>query len=68
MVFKQLFVYFYCLQITFIYKVKLSEKEIKDFNEIKVFRNKYKKMISELNDQIKFLRKTLHGREIKRAK
>jgi hypothetical protein len=49
-------------KVHFDYKGKsLDEKEIKKYHEAKVYRAKYRKLISELKKQIKFLRRALRG-------
>ena len=50
-------------KVKFIYKGKLPEKEIKKYEEAKLYRAKYRKLLSETNKQIKFLRTTLRGKE-----
>lgn len=60
--------YFYLVlrekkKVKFIYKGKLSDKEVKKFEEVKKYRSKYKKLISQVNKQIKFLRRALRGKE-----
>ena len=50
-------------KIKFIYKGKISKEEITKYEEIKKYRNKYRKSISQLNQQIKFLRRSLRGKE-----
>lgn len=49
-------------KVKFIYKGKLSKDEIKKFNEVKAYREKYKKMLSDLKKQVKFLRGTLRAK------
>ena len=49
-------------KIKFIYKGKLSKNEIKKFNENKEYREKQKKMLSDINKQIQFLRRVLRGK------
>jgi len=54
-------------KIKFIYKGKLSKEEIEEFNQIKKYREKYKRLLSEANDQIKFIRRALGGKRAKEA-
>jgi len=54
-------------KVKFIYKGKLSKEEIKEFNRIKEYREKYKKVLSDVNKQIKFLRRALRGKRAKRT-
>ena len=49
-------------KIKFIYKGKLSKNEIKKFNETKAYREKQKKILKDINKQIKFLRGVLRGK------
>lgn len=46
-----------------IYKGKVSESEIKKYKEVKECRAKYRKLLSQVKKQIKFLRGTLRGKE-----
>ena len=50
-------------KVKFIYKGKLSEEEIKEYRETKELRAKYRKLLSQVKKQIKFLRSTLRGKE-----
>lgn len=47
------------------YKGKLSREEIKKYAESRKMRDKYKKLLSQLNAQISFLQKALHAKEIR---
>ena len=47
----------------FIYKGKLSDKEVQKYEEAKKYRAKYRKLLSEVKKQIKFLRTALRGKE-----
>lgn len=49
--------------VKFIYKGKLGASEIKVYKQTKKYRAKYRKLISELNKQIKFLKGTLRGKK-----
>lgn len=46
-------------KVKYIYKGKLSRKEINKFNEIKKLRRKYRQLLSDTKKQIKFLEKSL---------
>lgn len=50
-------------KVKFIYKGKLNADEIKKYRQTKEYRAKYRKLISELNRQIKFLKGTLRGKK-----
>ena len=51
-------------QVKFIYKGKnVSEAEIKKYKEAKEYRAKYRKSLSQVKRQIKFLRSALRGKE-----
>ncbi len=51
-------------KVKFVYKGKrLSKDEIAKLERSKRLRKKYKKSIQKLNRQIKYLRKSLHGKE-----
>jgi len=50
--------------VRFVYKSKkLSKEFIAEFKKSKQLRVKYKEMIRHLNKRIKYLRKSLHGKE-----
>ena len=60
--------YYYLLlrekgKVKFIYKGKVSDKEIKKYKEAKECRAKYRKLLSQVKKQIRFLRSTLRGKE-----
>ena len=60
--------YYYLLlreegRVKFIYKGKVSEEEIKKYKETKELRAKYRKLLSQVKKQIKFLRSSLRGKE-----
>jgi hypothetical protein len=60
--------YYYLLlreegKVKFIYKGKVSEQEIKKYQEIKKNRANYRKLLSQVKKQIRFLRSTLRGKE-----
>ncbi len=50
-------------KVKYIYKGKLSEEEKKKFDEAKELRSKYRKLLSQVKKQIKFLRSSLRGKE-----
>jgi len=50
-------------KVRFIYKGKLSDKEVKKYKQAKEYRAKYRKLLSEVKKQIKFLKGTLRGKE-----
>ena len=50
-------------KVRFIYKGKLSDKEIQKYKQAKEYRAKYRKLLSEIKKQIKFLRSTLRGKD-----
>jgi hypothetical protein len=52
-------------KVKFVYKGKISEEEIKRYMEVKKLRAKYRKLLSQLNKQIAFLKKALNGKEIR---
>lgn len=49
--------------VKYIYKGKVSEEEIKKFEEAKAMRAKYRNLLSRVKKQIKFLRGALRGKE-----
>ena len=60
--------YYYLLfrekgKVKFIYKGKVTEEEIKIYGDAKKMRAKYRNLLSQVKKQIKFLRKTLRGKE-----
>ena len=50
-------------KVRFIYKGKCSNKEIQKYKQAKEYRAKYRKLLSEVKKQIKFLRSTLRGKQ-----
>ncbi len=52
-------------KVKFEYKGKLSPEEIKKYEEAKILRSKYRKMLSQVNRQISFLKKVLNGKKIR---
>jgi hypothetical protein len=50
-------------KVRFSYKGKIGKEEIKHYREIKTRRAQYRKLLSEVNKQIRFLRGTLRGKK-----
>ena len=50
-------------KVRFDYKGKPSEQEINKYHQAKEYRAKYRKMLSEVNRQIKYLRSILRGKK-----
>ena len=51
-------------KVKFIYKGKnVSEAELKKYKEAKEYRAKYRKSLSQVKKQVKFLRSALRGKE-----
>lgn len=50
-------------KVKYIYKGKMSDKEKKKYEEAKILRAKYRKLLSQVKKQIKFLRGALRGKE-----
>ena len=46
-----------------VYKGKLSKPEVQKFNKAKQQRAQYRRQLSEVNKQIRYLRKVLRGKE-----
>jgi len=60
--------YFYVVRrdggkVKFIYKGKVSEDQQLKYKNVKELRAKYRKLLSEVKKQIRFLRSTLRGKE-----
>lgn len=60
--------YYYLLlrekgKVKFIYKGKIPDDEVKKFKEAKEYRAKYRKSLSKIKKQIRFLRSVLRGKE-----
>jgi hypothetical protein len=53
------------LKVKFVYKGKLPKEEIKRYEEVKRFRAKYRKLLTQVKKQIAFLRKALRAKEIR---
>lgn len=50
-------------KVRFIYKGKLPERQIRQYQSAKQYRAKYRRLLSEVKKQIKFLRSTLRGKK-----
>jgi tRNA(Ser,Leu) C12 N-acetylase TAN1 len=50
-------------RVKFLYKGKILQQEVEKYKRIKEFRAKYRKNLSELKQQIRFLRRALRGKE-----
>jgi hypothetical protein len=50
-------------KVKYIYKGKIPEKEINKYEEAKILRAKYRKLLSQVKKQIRFLRSSLRGKE-----
>ncbi len=50
-------------KVRFVYKGKLSERQIKGCKDAQALRAQHKKRLSQLKKQIKFLRSALRGKE-----
>jgi len=50
-------------KVKYAYKGKMSENEIGKYEEAKKMRAKYRKLLSQVKKQIKFLRSSLRGKE-----
>ncbi len=60
--------YYYLAQrigkkVKFRYKGKISDEEIKRYDDAKALRAKYRKLLSQVKKQIRFLRGALRGKE-----
>jgi hypothetical protein len=60
--------YYYLLlrqkgKVKFIYRGKVPDAEIKRYKEVKVYRAKYRNLLSRVKKQIRFLRSALRGKE-----
>lgn len=51
------------MKIKFVYKGKVSQAEVQKYKEIKENRARYRKFLSQVKSQIRFLRKSLRGKE-----
>ncbi|MBN2020490.1 MAG: hypothetical protein JW749_09720 [Sedimentisphaerales bacterium] len=50
-------------KVRFIYKGRVSQREIEKYQQAKHYRAKYRKQLSEVKKQIRFLRSVLRGKE-----
>jgi ABC-type phosphate transport system auxiliary subunit len=50
-------------KVKYIYKGKISEREKQKYLEAKELRAKYRKLLSQVKKQIRFLRSSLRGKE-----
>ena len=50
-------------KVRYIYRGKISDEEKKKYGEAKVLRAKYRKLLSRVKKQIRFLRSSLRGKE-----
>jgi hypothetical protein len=50
-------------KVRFIYKGKSSSEEREKYEQAKLYRAKYRKLLSEVKKQIRFLERTLRGRK-----
>jgi len=50
-------------KVVFAYQKNISEKKIKKYQDAKSVRKKYRKLISEMNNEIKFIRRALRGQK-----
>ena len=50
-------------EVKSVYKGKVPDSEIARYSEIKEKRSRYRKHLSEVNKQIRFIRKALRGKE-----
>ena len=50
-------------KVKYIYKGKLSAEEKQNYEEAKEMRAKYRKLLSQVKKQIRFLRSSLRGKE-----
>jgi len=50
-------------KVRFVYKGKVSRQEVEKYKQAKQYRAKYRKQLSEVKKQIRFLRSVLRGKE-----
>ncbi len=50
-------------KVKFIYKGKINKNEIEKYKKAKEYRAKYRKLLSQVKKQIRFLRSSLRGKE-----
>lgn len=61
-------IYYYIIlrqkgNVKFIYKGKISKDQIAKYNKAKALKAKYRKLLSKIKQQIKFLKRSLRGKE-----
>lgn len=50
-------------KVRFLYKGKLTDDEVQRYEQARQYRAKYRRLLSEVKKQIKFLRTALRGKE-----
>ena len=50
-------------ELKHLYKGKILQDEIKKYDEAKKYRSKYRKLLSQVKKQIKFLKSSLRGKQ-----
>lgn len=50
-------------KVRFIYKGKVSQRQLQRYKQAKEYRAKYRRLLSEVKRQIRFLRSVLRGKE-----
>lgn len=50
-------------RLRYVYKGQLPEDQVKKYKEAKEYRAKYRKLLSQVKRQIKYLRSSLRGKE-----
>ena len=50
-------------KVKYVYKGKITEEEKQKYSEAKEIREKYRKLLSQVKKQIRFLRSSLRGKE-----
>jgi len=50
-------------RLKYVYKGSVSKEEVKIYEEAKEYRAKYRKLLSQVKKQIKYLRSSLRGKE-----
>ncbi|MBN1269455.1 MAG: hypothetical protein JXB04_07705 [Kiritimatiellae bacterium] len=49
--------------VRFVYKDKMPQEEIRKYQEAMEYRRRYRKQISEINRQVRYLKRILRGKE-----
>lgn len=49
-------------KVRFLYKGKLTDDEVEKYQQAKQYKAKYRKLLSEVNKQIRFLRRIFRGK------